>query len=53
VPLNEPALRLSLHAAERSVERLVTEADIMACGRSATKVVFQPDHETWKVIGKT
>jgi hypothetical protein len=24
----------------------------MCCGRTATKVAFQPDRETWKVIGK-
>lgn len=24
----------------------------MACGKTATKVIFQPDRETWKVVGK-
>ena len=24
----------------------------MACGKTATKVVFQPGKENWKVVGK-
>lgn len=44
--------RLSLHARQRSGERYLTEGDIMACGKTATKVIFQPDRETWKVVGK-
>ena len=44
--------RLSFHASLRSGERYLTESDIIYCGRTATKVAFQPDRETWKVIGK-
>lgn len=42
---------LSLHAAERSAERMISESDIMECGASAKKVVFQEDKGTWKVNG--
>ena len=44
--------RLSIHAGLRCAERFLTEADIIACGRTATKVVFQPGKEHWKVVGK-
>jgi hypothetical protein len=44
--------RLSIHAAMRCNERYLTEHDIMACGKTATRVVFQPSKENWKVVGK-
>lgn len=44
--------RLSVHASLRSGERFLTEFDIIACGKTATKVIFQPEKDTWKVIGK-
>jgi hypothetical protein len=43
--------RLSLHASERSEERLVTENDIRHCGRTAKSVKFQELRGTWRVIG--
>ncbi len=44
--------RLSIHAAMRCDDRFLTERDIMACGKTATRVVFQPGKENWKVVGK-
>ena len=44
--------RLSIHAVLRCDERFLTEHDIMVCGKTATKVVFQPGKENWKVTGK-
>lgn len=44
--------RLSVHALIRSDERLVSERDIRACGRTARRVAWQPEPETWKVVGK-
>ncbi len=44
--------RLSIHALARAGQRFITEGDIRACGRTATKVTFQPTRENWKVVGK-
>ena len=43
---------LTLHAAERMSERYVFEADIKSCGKTAKKIEFQPNNNTWKVLGK-
>ena len=43
--------RLSIHAGERGNLRLVTEADIRHCGRTAMSIQFQDPRGTWRVIG--
>jgi hypothetical protein len=40
------------HAAERSIQRFISKADIQSCGRTAKKIEFQHEKKTWKVIGK-
>jgi hypothetical protein len=42
---------LSVHAAERMIERSVTNADIQACGRTATNCMHQPRKGTFRVDG--
>lgn len=44
--------KMSFHAQERAIERFVTQADIIHCGLTASKIKFQPARNTWKVIGK-
>jgi hypothetical protein len=44
--------RLSLHASERSYERIVTEDDIRHCGRTAKSIRFQELRGTWRVVGR-
>ena len=44
--------RLSIHAGERSQQRIVTVDDIIKCGKTATKIKFQPQKDTWRVTGR-
>jgi hypothetical protein len=50
--LSKGEFLLSIHAISRMHERYVLEADIMACGKTAKTIEFQPDKNTWRVIGK-
>ena len=50
--LCEGRFRLSVHAGERGSERLATENDIIQCGKTAKKIKFQPEKNTWRVTGK-
>ena len=43
--------RLSIHAGERGRQRIVTEDDIVRCGKTAKKIMFQTQKNTWRVIG--
>ena len=42
---------LSVHAAERMADRSVTQADIQACGRTATSCLHQSRKGTFRVEG--
>lgn len=44
--------RITSHAVTRMNERYITEADIKSCGRTAKRLTFQEDNDSWKVVGK-
>ena len=50
--LSRGEFHLSLHAISRMYERSVFEADIITCGKTAKKIEFQSNKQTWKVEGK-
>lgn len=43
---------LSVHAAERMIQRAVTKSDIVACGKTATTCLRQPGRLTFRVDGR-
>ena len=43
---------LTLHAARHMNQRAVTEADLRACGRTATSCIYQAKQGTWRIEGE-